>query len=358
MAEMKLQIAKIEAVEHHSNADRLDVVYLDINSFPVIAGRDQYRVGDVVMHFPVDCVVSPTMEEYLIGGSKMKLSDGRIRASKIRGVVSYGIVTPANKLGDKYNILFHPGVDYMEKLGCKKFEPKPDGRQVISKGIKQTSKKNSNPFFDKYFDMNHLQNCKNMFKPEDIVIVTEKCHGCSTRQAYVPRVLRWWQKLLRFNKYEFVYGSRNVQLQDKIDNSVWKKVYQKYDLKNILTNYPGYAIYGEIVGPGIQAGYDYTPDYTLWIYDVKIDGQYVDYAVAKAFCECVGLPMVPVLFTGMYKDMPDTFFNSGSVISDKIKVKEGIVIASEKETITQYGRKKVKLINPEYLLNKDNTDFH
>jgi len=359
MAEMKILLSKVERIEPHDNADRLEIAFIDTNDFPVIISKGSLSIGEEVIHFPVDCVISSDLEEFILSGSKMKLSDGRIRASKIRGVVSYGIIVPAKKLCEKYNISFSSNVDYMKRLDCKKYEP-PNTKSPKS-NVKQVSNKNKNPFFDKYFDMNHLQNCKGIFKDDDVVVITEKLHGTSFRASYCRRVLKWWQKPFKrfFSQYEFVYGSRNVQLQDKQDKSLYRDIVDKYDLKNLLTSYPGYAIYGEIVGPNIQKGYDYTKELELYLYDIKITNVYQDQSVLVNFCRDHDLQFVPFIERCLYKDIPfDTIMSGSSLISKNISVKEGIVISSIKEEMSKYGRKKVKLINPEFLLNKNNTDFH
>ena len=79
----------------------------------------------------------------------------------------------------------------------------------------------------------------------------------------------------------------------------------------------------------------------------------------KAFCKKVGLPYVPIVFTGRYSDLDiSRIFKSKSILSSSQKVMEGLVLEEVVEKNCFIGRKKVKIINPEYLLLKGNTDYH
>ena len=48
MAEMKIIIQKIERIEPHDNADRLEIAFTDIFDWPVIIGKNNFKIGDKV----------------------------------------------------------------------------------------------------------------------------------------------------------------------------------------------------------------------------------------------------------------------------------------------------------------------
>ena len=262
MAEMKIVVQKIDRIEPHENADRLEVAFTDIYDWPVIISKDSMKVGDKVIHFPVDCVISLELGEILLGGSRLKLKNGRIRAAKIRGIVSYGILASYDKLNKLLSIPENSR-DLMGILEWKKYEPpKRKDKNITGKKQGKKSWKRDNRNFDKYMNMNHLQNCRGIF--DDYVFITEKLHGTSFRAGWVKRdVVTFWDKLKLyigsfFNKdyeWEFVWGSRNVQKQTAkgsgfYEEDVWTKMVTKYNLKNKIPK--NTVIYGEIVGPGIQ----------------------------------------------------------------------------------------------------------
>lgn len=364
MAEMKIIVQKIDRIESHDNADRLAIAFTDILDWPIIVGKDSFKPGNKVVHFPVDCVVDDKMEDLLLGKSKLKLSKGRVRAAKIRGVTSYGILCPWGKIKSEYPKAKEGSKDLMKDLGCHKFEP-PIKTSTTKTGEKTKKRQNRN--FSKYFNMNHLQNCKGIFDDEDKVIVTEKLHGTSFRAGFEKKditgifgkIKRFVLKSLGLNKdWEFVYGSRNVQLQtNKFDKSVYKQMVEKYHLKARLLH--GMVIYGEIVGPGIQKNYEYTEEPELFVYDIKLDGEYVNYSLKQRFIDGLRVKGVPYLWSGRWGDIKDNLndlLRGGSTFKNTLI--EGVVVEAATEEIGKFGRKKVKIINPEYLLNKDNTDFH
>jgi len=373
MAEMKIIQQRIERIEPHDNADRLEIAFTDTFDWPVIIGKYSFEARDKVIHFPVDCVIPYELENFLLGDSKIKLKNGRIRAAKIRGTISYGILAPAEKL-QSYHSFDGRSKDLMKAFGCHKYEPPAKQEKGFSgvSGSKSWKRKNRN--FTKYFDMNHLQNCKGIFDDEKRVAITEKLHGTSFRAGWVKRdPLTLWEGIkFRIRKiwdkdyqWEFVYGSRNVQLQDKLEGTFYKenvysKMVKKYDLKKTIGK--DVVIYAEIVGPGIQKNYQYIDDHDMFVYDIKVNGKYIDFTDRQTHIWDMNLKSVPVLLWDIYwigyKDHINTIFNSPSKLDLSQKVKEGVVVEALEEKICRHGRKKVKVLNPEYLLNKTNTDFH
>lgn len=210
-------------------------------------------------------------------------------------------------------------------------------------------------------------------------------HNSNFRCGWVPTVYNtrwkkfksWLGKLfnnpdLFIDSWEFVFGSRNVQLQDKpkeptfYSENLYAKIVKQYHLKDLLPK--GYTLYGEIYGDGIQKGYTYgcePGEHKLICFDIKTGTSemghenYVDFCEMKGFCEDHGLDVVPTIYEGPFdpellKDISD----GPSVLCPDQKVREGVVIKPIKEEIGHYGRKVLKYINDEYLLKKDNTDFH
>ena len=91
MSTLKVEIVKIDKVEHHPNADRLDL--LTIKGWQVVAGRDNYEEGDLAIYFPIDSVLPPIVKSRLFPpDSKITLTNNRIRTIKIRGAISQGML--------------------------------------------------------------------------------------------------------------------------------------------------------------------------------------------------------------------------------------------------------------------------
>lgn len=240
-------------------------------------------------------------------------------------------------------------------------------------------KKKLNPLFDKYTDIENIKHYNTVFSNKEIVIMTEKIHGTNFRAGNLPRYAtgslfrRIWQLILTITgkKYEFVYGSHTVQ--KTVNNrragfyqgDVYGHICEKYNLKNIIPQ--DYIIYGEIYGTNpfgnkapIQKNYDYglKESVDVLFFDVKYKGKYLSYKEAVRFFQQLNLPVVPLLYYGPFSEITVKTFTEGKSVIDPSLWREGTVIRPEVESLSLCGRKILKSINPEYLLLKNNTEFH
>lgn len=366
MSDFTVKSVLVDEVSAHPNADRLDVVH--IAGWNCVASKDLYKKGDVVVYIPIDSILPTWLEARLFpADSKIKLNNSRVRSIKIRGIVSQGMLLSPKLIEDE--VAKTPlGEDISAKLGIKKHEPPLPAYQ------QQTSvapKKNSNPHFKEYVDINNFKNFPFVFKEGEAVYISEKLHGTSARYAIVPKidasfgskVRAFFQKLLgTYNPNEFIYGSRRRQLHPKsstyYEENVYAKIADQLQLEELLK--PGEALYGEIVGMGIQKGYSYgckEGEHKFFAYDVRIDGKWLSCEEFTAWCSAKGIPQVPMLYIGAYSEKLTKELVKGDSTIGGQKVREGVVVKSLTEETCAIGRKLLKYISDEYLL-KDQTDFH
>ncbi|HEY9792105.1 MAG TPA: RNA ligase (ATP) [Candidatus Obscuribacterales bacterium] len=366
MSTLKVEVVTIDDVQKHPNADRLDC--LIVKGWNVVAAKGHVP-GEKVAYVPIDSILPPPLEAHLFPpDSKVKLSKSRVRTIKLRGAISQGMIIPLDDL-----INFDPefsearvGDDLTARLGITKYEPPEDS--VPDHMRPHHSPKLSNPWFRKYTDIEHFKNHNRLFEPGEHVYITEKLHGTSARYGMLPTAPRkWWQKLLKFlhllPDHEFCIGSRNVHLQAQgnkcfYDSNVYAKMAKFHRLADVLQ--PGEILFGEIVGDGIQKGYTYgcrQGEHDFYAYDVMINGEYLDAPDFVKWCDLRHIPRVPVYYWGVFDDALKGLAKGDSVIGGQ-KVREGIVIKPSIERNTHMGRKVLKLINEDYELAKDNSDFH
>jgi len=206
-----------------------------------------------------------------------------------------------------------------------------------------------------------------------MVSITEKLHGTHFRAGYVPYVANsLFKKIKKFLKltpsHEFVFGSNNVQLQERpdhkgfYDENVYEKMVAQHKLKEKLK--PGEVIHGEIIGAGIQKGYDYgiKDGYKLVLFDLKLQtetsSQFVNVLEFDAFCDERGFERVPELFRGPFEEAIAKSLTLGdSRYAPVQKIREGVVVKPMVEEHCYMGRKVLKLISEKYL-EGDQTDFH
>lgn len=398
MAELQVEVLKIEETINHPNADRLDLA--TVLGYQVVVGRDQYKVGDHAVYFPVDSILPGNLQSTIFSGSKMKLNKSRVRAARIRGAMSFGLLVDVPKiqgfLETEAKHPIRPGIadistmNITNRLGVTKYEPPVKGSPQGSNQAQP--KKYMHPQFSKYTDIQHGKRVRHGWETyEGPMVLTEKIHGTNFRCGYLPFVPRTRvQKFLSFltkvttwnfvPEYEFVYGSHNVQLQDgnpkpgaPAHDNVYKRVVKEFNLKYKIR--AGELWYFEIAGWGVQSGYEYGrrgSEIFLRAIDIKIvDGKNPgflswDWVYRKAISR--GLQAVPALW---YGDSPtletiNNILNPPSMggkavrsFEDNQTPAEGGVLRPSSEEITNHaGRMLYKFISDEYLLNKSNSDFH
>lgn len=370
MSSLKVEIVAVDEILPHSNAERLELAR--IADWVCVVGKGQFKAGDAAVYIPIDSVLSLETEALIFKDSKVQLKNQRVKTIRIRGLMSQGLLTDTARFPQLAKCKV--GDDVAEKLGITKFEPKQDTELKNASGAKKGTKKQTNPNFRKYTDLEHCKWYGRMALVEgEEVVMTEKIHGTSARAGWVPAVAdTLWKKVLKFfgrlPAYEFVYGSRNVQLQNGnpkgitsfYGDDVWAEMCKQYNLVTKLG--PGEVVYGEIYGAGIQKGYEYgLRDHRAFCaYDVQKDGQWLSHVELAQFCAMRGLDMVPTLYFGPYtKEALESATNGPSTLCEATQqpVREGCVVRPIKEREAPgLGRVVLKSVSEAFLTLPVNAD--
>lgn len=366
MSTLKVEVKTIDEILPHPNADKLELARF--SGWTCVVGKGIYKAGDKVVYFPIDSVLPNDVESKIFPpGSKVKLNNSRVRTIKLRGAISQGLAANPALFGLENTPV---GTDVTALLKVTKFEP--DIRPGYGNLYVASSRKNANSNFKKYTDLENVKNYTEVFTSSDIVVATEKIHGTNFRCGYVRRettnpFLRFLELIAVRPKYEFVYGSRNVQLNVKAlseapeTQNVYARIVNQYELQEILQY--GEVIYGEIYGDKIQKNYNYgcgPGKQKLAVFDLQVEGKYQPVDVLTTFLIETRLPGVPEIYRGFYDyEKLKALTLGNSVLAPEQKVREGLVVrpaANEQDAFM--GRKILKFISDEYLLDEDNTDFH
>lgn len=373
-----VELVQIEEIRPHDNADRLELAI--IKGWQTVVRKGEHSSGEIVVYIPIDSVLDTKLEAFLFPpDSKVRLNNSRVRSIKLRGALSQGMVVP---LDDELLKLYPElakkklGDDVADVLGISKYEP-PQRSVPSNMQAKPTRKKHR--LFREYTDIENFKHHPNLFVGGEQVVITCKLHGSNFRAGWLPtEVNSLWKKVLKFfgrlPRYEYVYGSRRVQLQNqpntttwyqkhnKVKTNIYQTISEQYQLKQKIP--AGHVVYGEIIGHGIQKNYEYghgPNEWSLYVFDVVgPDGKYLDHYALESFCNRVGLSMVPILYVGPYsKEILDGYAVGPSVLAPEAQpIREGCVIRPITEQLCYMGRKLLKRINDEYLLKGETSEFH
>jgi RNA ligase (TIGR02306 family) len=373
MADLTVEVVEIDNINPHPNADRMELAL--VGGYQVCVQLGTYKAGDLAVYVPVDSILPEKLEATIFGpNSKVKLHNHRVKAIKLRGAVSQGMLLPIDMVLDYFIAQrvcagCNHGDDVTELLGITKYAPPikaiPQGMQVKGPA------RHHHPDFHKYTSINHLKKYYEAIPEGTPVWNTEKLHGTNFRAGWLPFVPRtFFQKVKNIlglsQKWEFVYGSHNVQLMDgkgknAFAGNVYKRIVDKEKLRDIIPK--GQVWYGEIIGGSIQTGYSYgymEHGIAVRWFDIIDEDKYLDFDFTAAIVENLGQVMVPYEYVDCFthnwmlqlleaKHLP-------SEIDNKTQV-EGFVIRPLKETSFYGGRLILKALTDTYLLRKDNSDW-
>lgn len=400
MSTFIVPITRIREILPHDNAEKLEIA--KVYDWNVVVGKGQYKAGDYVMYVPVDSILPQELEDKVFGpDSKIKLHKHRVRSIKIRGQISQGLIIDLKDAAEEIEtedgdvLYWGPGndlgavllndPDLLDKnvadlFNITKYEPQekdlPQHMQVAKK------KKAGNPNFQKYSSIENFKYYDRVIQDNEQVYISEKLHGTSTRYGWVKTEANtFWKKFLKYigklPEYEFVWGSRTVEISAKLLKShdgcnipsqgvnfgdIYTKMIDQYNLKEVIPK--GRVIYGEIVGDGVQRGYNYgcgKDEHKLYVYDIMNTehNYWLDFPQMNRDIKEMGLTKVPTLYVGPFsKEIAEEHRKGDSTLHGQ-KVREGIVIRPVVERkSSSLSRVILKFISDEYYLNKDNTDFH
>lgn len=362
MSSLIVNVCRVHKIEKHPNADRLSIVTInDDAGWNCIVSLDQYKVGDLVVYVPPDCIIPPNLiEKYNLEYLK---HNGRTSSIKLRKYLSQGLILTIEDSTWKF------GDNVAEKLGITKYE-QPERESVSMRGF-QPKKRALNPFFDKYTDIENIKNFTDIFEDGDEVCVTEKIHGSNIRFGYltlsydsrlpfIDKIKYLWLKYVKKETHQFVYGSHNVQLVSGSKNyygiDVYGRIAKKYDLANKIPK--DTIIYGEVYGKGIQDLTYGLDDIDVVVFDVKQNGKYLNWFDAVAVAESLGLKVVPVIHIGAFDKEKLLEWTTGKSLLCPTQIIEGCVVKPLMESNNpRLGRKILKSISPEYLTRKGGSEY-
>lgn len=265
----------------------------------------------------------------------------RVKAIKLRGIVSDGMLMPLTSL-EKWKSSINVselkvGDEFTDINGeplCEKYVvPVKESTQGGAKTPKVNKLKDLivDNQFRFHTDTAHFAKNLHIFKEDTEIIITRKLHGSSLilSNVLINKQLNWKEKVAKFfgvsvplSEYGIIWssGKPKGKLPKGIESetNTWESPNPSYYTSDIWakaykeighTVEKGISLYGEIVGEGIQGeAFTYNQKYGIHIYRItqtSVDGSVVEFSweQVKKYCEKYGLNHVEEYFVGKVKEL-------------------------------------------------------
>jgi RNA ligase (TIGR02306 family) len=364
----EVRIHRIE-VFGHPNADALELAQVGL--FRAVVRKGDYVTGDYALYIPEAAVLpDPLIEELGLTGRLAGAAKNRVKAVRLRGELSQGIVcrpgrvTESNCIkGDWVNAI--PGdelIDWADTLGIHKYEP-PIPVYLAGKVRPQTR-------LLPWGDIENIKKRPDMFTPGEMVYATEKIHGTCC-------LVTWDNEAKELLVSSKGLAKQGLCLQRDETNTYWRAVIAagvEEVLRDMADRYDAtrIALFGEVYGAGIQDlayGHkgDEGPQFRAFDLCIEEDGDTWWAATRDMETLFAAFPpnggphirTVPVLYEGHYDyDTIAHMAGGTTVVGRGAHIREGVVVRPVPERRDRNGRVIAKFINPDYLVRKgDTTEF-
>lgn len=358
-SEFHVEVVRIGVVEKHPNADTLSITQVH-GGYPCIFKTGAFTEGQLAVYIPVDSLVPTSRPEFAFL-AKPGHERHRVRAMRLRGIFSMGLLIPATE--DQC-----VGASMAESLSITKYEP-PMAAELRSALGPAPKKPSRNVPGMPVYGVEAYRKYKSVLKPGEMVVITEKLHGTNARyqkrngKLYVgshktmrgctrSRLAEWFNRAKLWVKSKLGIQHRAGLFQEQGD--VWWQMAEKFNLKAKVPE--GFTLYGEIIGPGVQKGFDYglkEREFVLFdVLDVKAD-RYLEYDELNDFSLSYGFTLAPLLYWGRWGEGCLSLAD-GKTCYGAEHIREGIVIKAftEREE-PHFGRVSLKYVSEAYLLLKE-----
>jgi RNA ligase (TIGR02306 family) len=371
MSTLIVEICEIKEVRSHPDPETTALEIAVVKGWEVVTRKGQFKAGDKAVFIPVDSILpselanGPTDDPPgRLGVKNYLASGGRVRAARLRGAKSFGLIFELNpELGD--DLTWPVGTDVAEHYGITKWVPPlrcVDG-----------DAERPHPRFHKYTDIENIRNYPNAILEGEEVSCSEKIHGSNGRLGYVldqdesgAAIWTWMAGSHNVRRKEFDVHGKSSRFFDAMSPQV------KELLSYLALEYPwkepkfGVIVFLEIYGSGIQ-DMAYGFQNGRWgtrAFDVAINEQYLDDDVKDGLFKRFGVERVPVLYRGPFSQKIVEEFTDGPTtvcdpqVAGKFRGREGIVITPVNERYSKElgGRCIVKSVSIDYLTRKAPVD--
>jgi RNA ligase (TIGR02306 family) len=390
MSDFQCNVVRL-TIEPHPNADAIELAR--VGGYQAIVRKGDFKTGDLAVYIPEQAIVPDWLLEKM--GLTGKLSGGaknRVKAIKLRGIVSQGLVLAGNhgddikpsfllvtnssdaELSVHHSQAFNEDDDVAEFLGIVKYEPALPSHmagRVVGVDYANTIK----------YDFENIKKNPSMFEQGEHVAITEKIHGT----FMVIGVLPPDKADEKYYKGRVIMSSKGMSakgwLLDPLEEgNVYAQAVAKFGLLDKMFDRfadgkiaMGRAVYlmGEVFGvmPSGKGVQDLTyggKELQFLAFDLAFGERdnlsYFDHDTFQRIMSDMGIFRVPTLYCGPFSEAKMLELTDGTETVSGLNshIREGVVVKHFFETPhPHYGRKIAKSVSSAYLLRKsaDATEF-
>jgi len=392
MSTFACEVVRVK-IEPHPNADAIEIAR--VGDYQSIVKKGQFKDGDLGVYIPEQALVPQWLLEEMglwdstrgKGGLAGSVGN-RVKAIKLRGIVSQGLMVPGTPYndtsimvvaqeheGNQGMALLAEGEDASEALGITKWEPHiPSHMAGKIAGVDLAATLG--------YDFENLKKRPELFEDGETVVITEKIHGTLMQIGVVPESManeRYYKGRVTISSKGM--GRQGFVLDFTDETNLYIQCAKKHDLFEKALKYFGDAA-NEVNKPHFMVGEVYGLTLSgAGVQDLTYDREQLGFRMFDAVCGTRGneqwfhwdefcaaatemdVPIVPVLFVGPYsKEVVLEHTNGNTLVQPTItrnyisQIREGVVVKSASEAQhPQYGRKIAKSVSDAYLLRKGET---
>jgi len=382
MATFECKVYKLK-IEEHPNADALELAV--VGDYRSIVRKGQFKSGDLGVYIPEAAIVPEWLiAELGLEGRLAGKDKNRVKAVKLRGILSQGLIVPVdpgtfdtpdgfihNYSEPERNVV--EGDVVTDYLGITKYDPPiPTSMNgEVFNAFGKTLK----------YDIENFKKYPTSLEEGEMVLMTEKIHGTWCCMGYHPDLnhpvvtskgLSEKGLAFKFNeanaKNLYVQAFQRLIYRDVNEHPLFPMFLGTTvldQLAAILGTEDPFYILGEVFGKGVQDLHYGADNPQFRVFDIYVGepghGHYIAAGELQAFCTALNLPMVPVVYLGPFsKEKMEEVTNGKEVVSGhESNIREGVVIKPIGErTDPELGRVVLKSVSEAYLLRKNATEFN
>ncbi len=363
MSTFTIRVVRV-AIENHENADALEIAR--VGDYRSIVRKGQLHTGDLVAYIPEQAIVpEPVLEELGLTGKLAGSGRNRVKAMRLRGVLSQGLVLPARPGWSE-------GDDVGEELGITKWQPPIPScmnGQVYPAGTDRCVR----------YDVENFKAFPEVLEEGEPVVFTEKIHGTWCQLGVLPESAENDHgRLVVSSKGLAGKGLAFVPDAEENQTNLYLRVARHLEIERRLSETFADAfaagepifVLGEVFGKGVQDlayGAKTEQDRSLGfrVFDIyrgwSGQGSYLSDQALDEACAALELERVPVLYRGAFSREMMAAHTDGreSVSGERLHIREGIVIRPQVERRDpELGRVQLKSVSAKYLLRKGGTEHN